>query len=116
MSAPTEIPWEHARAVEMRDLDAGGETVVRDPAELAELARLLEVDPSGTGFVCMCWGDVEFRVRDASQRTLAVLRLHLGSGLDWHEWGGQLPLLRDGDLTRWLTDRGLCAAPSEPRL
>ncbi|MDX3226151.1 hypothetical protein [Streptomyces sp. ME19-01-6] len=116
MPAPTEIPWNHARAVEVRDLNADGETVIRDPVELAELARLLEVDHAGAGFVCMCWGDVEFRVRDAAQRTLAVLRLHLGSGLDWHEWAGQLPLLRAEDLTRWLTDRGLCATPPAPRL
>ncbi|MEU1790761.1 hypothetical protein ABZ553_33790 [Streptomyces sparsogenes] len=111
MPAPTEIPWTHADTVTIRDLTGHGERIVRDPDELAELARLLEVDRAGAGFVCMCWGDVEFLVRDASRRTLAVLRLHLGSGLDWSAWGGQLPLLRAEALTHWLTERGLCAVP-----
>ncbi|MER7349186.1 hypothetical protein ABT390_27685 [Streptomyces aurantiacus] len=76
-------------------------------AEIAELAGLLEVDLTAEPFTCMCLGDVRFTVRGELGIVLGVLSHHLGGGLDWHRWHGQLPLLRPGELTKWLISRGV---------
>ncbi|WJV51746.1 hypothetical protein [Streptomyces flavofungini] len=75
--------------------------------EIAELAGLLEVDLEPHPFECMCLGDVRFTVRGELGTVLGVLTYHLGGGLAWQPWQGQLPLLRPGDLTDWLVSRGV---------
>ncbi|MFG2140164.1 hypothetical protein [Streptomyces sp. NPDC048650] len=77
--------------------------------EIAELAALLEVELEAAPFSCMCWGDVTFTVRGELGMPLGVLTHHLGGGLDWHRWPGQLPLLRLDELTEWLVRRGVIA-------
>lgn len=76
-------------------------------AEIAELAALLEVDQAADPFACMCTGDVGFTVRGERGAVLGVLTLHIGGGVDWSRWSGQLPLLRAAELTEWLVVRGV---------
>ncbi|MET9517976.1 hypothetical protein [Streptomyces sp. NPDC002994] len=109
MRTPADTVWRRAHTVEVRGLGADSVAVVSDAGELAQLAGLLEVDFQADAFVCMCWGDVRFLVKDVAGQTIADLTLHAESGLDWDEWGGQFPLLRGKELTHWLTKRGLCS-------
>ncbi|MEU9114896.1 hypothetical protein AB0D04_24690 [Streptomyces sp. NPDC048483] len=100
--------WAAARSVEVcpvRPDERVRAVVVGDAAEIAELAGLLEVAGTLGGFVCMCRGDVTFTVRGERGAVLGVLTWHLGSGLDWSAWGGQRPLARPAELTRWLVER-----------
>lgn len=83
--------------------------MVGDVNEIAELANLLEVDPSGNPFDCMCLGDVSFTVRGEMGAVLGVLTYHLDSRLGCSQWDGQLPLLRPGRLHQWLAERGVIA-------
>jgi hypothetical protein len=102
--------WAAAGSVEVRPVESDGTAmtvVVDDATEIAELASLLVVDLAGDGFVCMCWGDVRFTVRSGEGQVIGLLTLHLGSGLDSDQWGGQLPLTRETDLMTWLAERRL---------
>ncbi|MER0244642.1 hypothetical protein AAHZ94_22150 [Streptomyces sp. HSW2009] len=111
VSTPAPLPWSQTREVEIRRVGADSGHVVRKEAERAELTMLLAIDPAGSTFTCMCWGEVEFVLRDAAGAGVALLRLHVGVGLDWHRWGGPLPLLHPTELLRWLADRGVdCGA------
>ncbi|KPC62875.1 hypothetical protein [Streptomyces chattanoogensis] len=104
--------WAAARSVEVRPVGPDEQVrsaMVGDAGEIAELAGLLEVDGTAGGFVCMCFGDVTFTVRGELGKVLGVLTLHLGSGLDWSTWGGQLPLIRPEELSRWLVGRRIVA-------
>ncbi|MDT0450595.1 hypothetical protein [Streptomyces hesseae] len=110
MLRPVDALWAAARTVEVspRHPAAGERSVmVGDAGEIAELAGLLEVDLSASGFLCMCLGDVDFTVRGEMGRELGVLTYHMSSSLDWCQWDGQLPLLRPADLAGWLVGRGV---------
>ncbi|MFT2019770.1 hypothetical protein ACMA1D_28625 [Streptomyces sp. 796.1] len=107
MSTPAPLPWSQTRTVEIRRVGAGSGHLVQQGDELAELTTLLAIDPAGSAFACMCWGEVEFVLRDAAGTGVALLRLHVDVGLDWHRWGGSLPLLHPAELLRWLADRGV---------
>ncbi|POX42432.1 hypothetical protein C3486_05350 [Streptomyces sp. Ru73] len=100
--------WAAARSIEVapRHHEASGRSVMVGSAEeIAEVAGLLEVDLTAAPLTCMCPGDVSFTVRGERGAVLGVLTHHAGGGLDWSRWSGQLPLLRLGELTAWLTER-----------
>ncbi|MFD9882569.1 hypothetical protein ACFWZT_14025 [Streptomyces alboflavus] len=81
--------------------------------DIAELAGLLEVDLENDPFECMCLGDIQFTVRGELGAVLGVLTYHVGAGLNWLHWHGQVPLVRPRELTDWLVSRGLID-PHEP--
>jgi len=106
--------WASARSVEVSPhCDQGERSVmVGGVNEIAELAALLEVEPKAAPLTCMCLGDVTFTVRGEMGTVLGRLTHHLGGGLDWHQWGGQLPLLRLDELTEWLVRHGVIVPTS----
>ncbi|GGP52553.1 hypothetical protein [Streptomyces abikoensis] len=107
---PVDALWAAARSIEVAprwSTEAERSVMVGDVDEIAELANLLEVDPSGRPFDCMCLGDVSFTVRGEMGAVLGVLTLHLDSRLDWPQWDGQMPLLRPDRLNQWLVEHGV---------
>ncbi|MCI3928070.1 hypothetical protein [Streptomyces sp. AN091965] len=97
--------WARARSIEVsprQTYGTGRSVMVGLPDTVAELAGLLEVDLTAAPFTCACWGDVTFAVRGEFGTNLGTLTLHLDTGLHWHRWRGQFPLLRPQELTRWL--------------
>ncbi|MEW1750598.1 hypothetical protein ACIQU1_33215 [Streptomyces angustmyceticus] len=103
--------WAGARSVEVELRWPGEEerssVMVGGVAEIAELAGLLETDGTAAPFTCMCLGEVTFTVRGERGVVLGVLTHHLDGGLDWDQWGGELPLLHPRGLSRWLARRGV---------
>ncbi|MGW2916840.1 hypothetical protein ACWDBF_03110 [Streptomyces angustmyceticus] len=111
--------WVGARSIEVEPRWPRGEerssVMVGGVAEIAELAGLLETEGTAAPFTCMCRGDVTFTVRGERGVVLGVLTHHLDGGLDWGRWGGELPLLRPRELSRWLAGRGVAAGGDEAR-
>lgn len=102
--------WAGARSVEVCSRwprDGERSVMVGGVVEIAELAGLLETDLTADPFTCMCGGEVTFTVRGELGRVLGVLTHHLDGGLDWEEWGGEVPLLRLRELSRWLAEHGV---------
>ncbi|WP_274561705.1 hypothetical protein [Streptomyces spiramyceticus] len=102
--------WVAARSIEVSPRRPEGSersVMVGGVNEIAELAGLLEVELEAAPFTCMCLGDVSFMVRGELGAVLGVLTHHLGGGLDWHRWDGELPLLRSEELTEWLIRHGV---------
>ncbi|MEU7132147.1 hypothetical protein [Streptomyces sp. NPDC046261] len=105
---PVDALWAAARSIEVSPRWPTGDersVMVGGVNEVAELAGLLEIDPSGAPFSCMCLGDVSFTVRGEMGAVVGVLTYHLDSRLDWDQWDGAMPLLSPDRLKEWLVER-----------
>ena len=85
----------------------GGELLldVRDPAEVAALAKLLRISP-GERFHCMCPGDQNLEIRGPRARRTTIT-LHHGRSIRWDgEWGSDALLADPRGLLEWLAAHG----------
>lgn len=80
-----------------------GVTEGRDVDALARLLRVSDVEDG----MCMCLGDVTFRLRDAAGDTLATAALHHGRTLRWSGWTGDATLADGEGLVDWLAMVGV---------
>ncbi|MBK7403164.1 MAG: hypothetical protein IPJ41_00680 [Phycisphaerales bacterium] len=82
---------------------------VTDAAGVADLLAIIEIDPDGSGFHCMCCGDPTIEFYKGHQLVLS-LGYHHGRSVRWVEgWEGD-GLLTDESATRfadWMTAHGI---------
>ena len=80
--------------------------VTDDMAAIEELRRSLQITAGGCGH-CMCHGDPTLVLSDQDGNTLAVLGLHHGVAIRWHEWKDDAELADGQRLLQWLVTLGV---------
>jgi hypothetical protein len=80
-----------------------------DPAQVAEVVRLIRIDTAKSGFHCMCCGNpsIEFYRGD---ELIVTLGYHHGRSVRWREgWRGDGLMTADGAaaLNAWLASHGV---------